>query len=648
MRTAIILVLLLISVFAWSQSSFTDDFSDGDFTANPQWLGDTAKFIVNPNNQLQSNGPQVTDEAVLYTPVTPADSTIWEFHVEYDFNPSGSNFSEVVLSSDQPSLSGSYNGYYVSIGGSNDKVSLYIQQGGTSTKLIDGQDDVLDDSPISVSVKVSRDTFGKWRLWRDTSGTGNNYKLEGSATDKTHQNGNFFGLFLDYTSTRHDKFFFDDFSITNTVVDTTGPAIQDLVAPTNTTVRMFFNVPVKKGPAENPSNYSIDQGIGQPSSATLSSNRTMVELTLSNQLSLGTTYELTAQNQTDLSQNTSTSLIKTFTFYQAQPDDIVFNELSPDPDSSAPGDTPDEEFVELVNTSPFAVSLANWSFVVNDDTFSLPAQTIEPDSLVILTDDGNVPLFNPYGNVIPVNGWGQFLLTNGGANVELLNDSGQVIDRVRYSDTWYDQAADPPGWTFERILPANDCDLRSNWVVSRDSSGGTPGRPNSVTGSFADRTGPAMTAVRVDSTTSITLTFDEPLDSSNAASTSRYAIDSGLTVTGAQPIGPDFTTVQIVLSPAMDSSSSYALRTDMLLDCLGDPASDTIDFALPLAAQKGDVIINEIMYNPDPPDLPSVDYVELFNRSDHAVNLRDWKFADATSSVTLNNSLLLKGDYVFL
>ena len=56
-------ILILLSFPHFGQLS--DDFSDGDFTNNPQWGGDTSEFIVNADFKLQLNAPSVTDTSYL-------------------------------------------------------------------------------------------------------------------------------------------------------------------------------------------------------------------------------------------------------------------------------------------------------------------------------------------------------------------------------------------------------------------------------------------------------------------------------------------------------------------------------------------------------------------------------------------------------
>ena len=52
--------------------------------------------------------------------------------------------------------------------------------------------------------------------------------LEGSFTDANHNSGSYFGFKATYTTTRGDKFFFDDVSISPLVVDVIPPSIDSV------------------------------------------------------------------------------------------------------------------------------------------------------------------------------------------------------------------------------------------------------------------------------------------------------------------------------------------------------------------------------------------------------------------------------------
>ena len=77
MRT---ITLLLILLFPFSTiAQLTEDFSDGDFSANPTWSGDAANWAV-VSGQLQVNGPAVTP-TTTYLSLSSAYATNaqWEF-----------------------------------------------------------------------------------------------------------------------------------------------------------------------------------------------------------------------------------------------------------------------------------------------------------------------------------------------------------------------------------------------------------------------------------------------------------------------------------------------------------------------------------------------------------------------------------------
>jgi|APTNR8051073442_1049403.scaffolds.fasta_scaffold00001_784 hypothetical protein len=190
----------------------TDDFSDGDFTNNPGWSGDASKFVVQ-SNQLRLMAPAVNDVAYLSTPSTAINNASWEFFVQLDFDPSGSNYADVYLTSDNGALTESLTGYFVRIGNATDEVSLYRQDGNTKTKIIDGPDGRVSSASVMVKVKATRDEAGNWQLFSDPTLSGT-FLLEGSILDATHLSSAFFGVVCIYTSTRSDDFYFDDVVVT--------------------------------------------------------------------------------------------------------------------------------------------------------------------------------------------------------------------------------------------------------------------------------------------------------------------------------------------------------------------------------------------------------------------------------------------------
>ena len=128
--TQIMRFILLAFLFCPSLvfSQFSDNFSDGDFSSNPTWLGDTDNFTIN-NGELQLNDADFsTPVSQLYSSVLTKDSTNWECYVRMDFKPSNSNYAKIYLQSDNSDLTGPLNGYFIRVGGVSgdlDSLELY-------------------------------------------------------------------------------------------------------------------------------------------------------------------------------------------------------------------------------------------------------------------------------------------------------------------------------------------------------------------------------------------------------------------------------------------------------------------------------------------------------------------------------------------
>ena len=144
-------ILILLSFPHFGQLS--DDFSDGDFTNNPQWGGDTSEFIVNADFKLQLNAPSLTDTSYLSVETGTLDfasNISWEFYVKMDFSPSNNNNFRYYLVSNNNNLQGYLNGYFIRVGenGSLDKLKLYRQDGLSTTLLASSLHESFGINPV--------------------------------------------------------------------------------------------------------------------------------------------------------------------------------------------------------------------------------------------------------------------------------------------------------------------------------------------------------------------------------------------------------------------------------------------------------------------------------------------------------------------
>jgi len=199
----------------------TDDFSDGDFTFNPAWGGDTQAFQVNSSYQLQldDNGE---GSASLFTPMQLFDEMEWRCWSRLSFSPSGNNYARIYLSAIDDPLGGFPDGLFIMLGeaGSNDAVRLMLQVGGDTSTLIRGVPGAISSS-FSCSLKVLHinDTL---RLFTDYDG-GQNFQEEGYGIWHPVPGTQHLGLYCKYTSSNSQKFYFDDFYA--------GPQLFDTIAP---------------------------------------------------------------------------------------------------------------------------------------------------------------------------------------------------------------------------------------------------------------------------------------------------------------------------------------------------------------------------------------------------------------------------------
>lgn len=653
-RSCIPLVAAIL-LSGMTRAQFVDDFSDGDLTDDPTWTGTTASFMVNASQQLQLNDV-VAATSYLSSEYAMAslDDQEWRFWIRQSFSPSGSNFGRVYLVSDQADLTAPLNGYYLQFGeaGSLDAVELFRQTGTTSTSVCRGTDGQIANS-FTIGVRVLRDATGEWQLWVDPAG-GTNHAQQASGTDATHATSAHLGVRCTYTASNADKFFFDDFYAGPIIVDTDPPQITTVTVVDVDELDVLFSEPVEQTSAENATHYGLSPPLTVLTAVRDALLPARVRLTLGQPLISGTTYTLTVNGVEDANGNVLTGGSYDFSYFvpdQPQYREVVINEFMADP-SPVVG-LPDAEFVEFLNTTTDKTfDLAGWSFTDGTSTATLPSYLLGPGEYVILTSNANANLFAFVPDRIGVASLPS--LNNDADDLALRAPDNTVIDAVSYALNWYrDSNKQNGGWTLEQIDPGTPCSGPLNWIASMDPSGGTPGLVNSVFDPTPDTTPPVLLSVLVQSATELIAVFSEAMDEASLT-TATYVIEPFVSVASAQAVPGTAERALIELTAPINTGTVYGMTVFDAADCTGNPTAvaDPVIFALPEPVAGGDLVINEVLYDPVG---TGADFVELYNRSAKTVSLQGLQLANETNGVVANYRvitndplLLLPGQYILL
>lgn len=654
-----IIILLFLGILRFNAlAQFTDDFSDGDFVNNPTWFGDSSLFIVNSSEELQLNGLSASDSVFLSLPNSAISMAEWRFWIKLSFSPSDNNHVKVYLVTDKSDLLDNLNGYYVRMGenGSSDGIDLFKQSGNTHTKIIDGINGHVSNSTNTLRIKVTRDSLGFWQLYSDTIG-GSNYKLEGSVVDNTFNLSFYFGIVCKHTSSNASKFYFDDFYAGPILIDSVSPYITSVNVISSTELDIWFSEEVEETSSETLANYFVNNGIGNPQNASRDQDSAyIVHLTFSTPFSSEMLNTITINDIKDFNDNIIISnTSETFLYYELQAFDVVINEILIDETPQI--NLPEFEFVELLNRTTFPIDLSQWILSVGTSSILLPKTTIYPDSFLILTSAEGETFLQSYGHTLGLESFPA--LTNTGAELVLRDNLGRLISSVFYKDSWYgDDVKQEGGWTLEQIDSDNPCGDALNWKASINITGGTPGKENSVKSNNKDFINPGLLRASVPNDSTVHIFFDEAIDSTSLFNNSQYHINYSIgNPVSVKSLYSDYSQLELLLANKLNQNIIYTLTiTDTLKDCVGNllKSESKLQIALPQQTNTSDIIINEVLFNPEE---GGVDFVEIYNRSNKVLELKDLRLANADydngeletiKAITEDEYLLFPKDYIVL
>lgn len=643
-------VCFLFVLYAPAVGQITDDFSDGNLTQNPAWQGDVDSFRVNAG-ELQLDAV-AAGTSRLWVQGNIPDSAVWNLHFRLEFAPSNNNLLRIYLQTDQPDLA-SANGYLMEIGetGTLDAFRFFRQDGGVKTLLASGLPGFVAGNPTDIRLMIKRNVAGVWAV---KAAAGNAaFQSQFSTVDATYGGGpdRYFGLQAVYSISNVAKFFFDDLSILPDVPDTQAPLLLAAGAVDANTVSLSFNEVLDSASAVNTTLYSLNNGVGQPASASLSADKQTVLLALASSLPTGD-YTVQATGIKDLAGNAATAQTVAFQFVKIEPAaefDIIINEIMADP---TPGlGLPEVEWLELLNRSGKTIELS--TLRMQDATgapIALPAFVFAPGTYVVLTAISNAATLQAAttGTVLGTT-ISSTILNNEGDILTLTDLNGQVIDRVGYTIDWHSNPdKSDGGWSLERVNPDLPCLGSNNWRSCPTLPGGTPGTQNASFQDLPDSDAPRLLSAFPESANSILVTFTEGLDLSGAEISAEYQLSPPRNISSADLL-PNRAFVRLTLSEPLQVSVYYALTVSTsITDCSGNavPSTDTAFLGLTEKPAPLDIVVNEIMFNPA---TGNGRYVEFYNRSNKIFNWSEFfigNFSDGVDvSPVTHFRLFLPGRY---
>jgi hypothetical protein len=149
---------------------------------------------------------------------------------------------------------------------------------------------------------------------------------------------------------------------------------------------------------------------------------------------------------------------------------------------------------------------------------------------------------------------------------------------------------------------------------------------------------PKVVGLTLSSPNSISILMDESVTQASGTALTNYFIDQGIGFPISATLSPSATEITLTLASALPNATLCSLTVGRLSDLKGNLKAISIHPFSLIIPQPYDVVISELMPDPDPPvGLPNTEYVELTNRLSTSVDLIGWTLDDGGTPVVLPN-----------
>jgi len=395
-------------------------------------------------------------------------------------------------------------------------------------------------------------------------------------------------------------------------------------------VEIVFSKPILAQTDIN-QNIILTPGNLMPQSCSWKNDTTLI-LNFSSEFINKTTYKLEIQHLTDTQGDTIQSINQPFTVFNPERHDIVFSEIMFDPEPA--NQLPQSEYLEIKNRTDFDINLTGYVLWYKGARYLIESGQLPANGFSLLVNPRTQSEWSDYENVATLHSFPT--LSNEGGEIALISPQGKVLTALSYSNTWQkENFKDDGGWSFEIIDENNLSGEAQNWAYCTNLKGGTPAAANSITASNPDLKHPFVKFIEMVDSTTMQLYFSESISQLvNKLSITGHADELAYTTSSYDTISYNSLTLKTNVPPA--KQRKYQLTIDQpLTDESNLQLNDyyPLEFGLPQKPEAGDVVVNELLFNPLPSGL---DYIEIYNRSDKTILLSDLRLAQIVNQQIIN------------
>ncbi len=619
----VILVVFMIPYLVSAQ--IIDNFESGGLdnwiqADQARWKADTLNSISGrfSLHHTYDNTEAGNDRIALRIKNLHPDEGItkWSFAVRHGYEPSSSNNWMVFLlteSGPENMLPASCSGGYaigVNITGSDDSLRLVkIFDNNIISVLncgINWQTGI--GTSASVRINIERSPEGEWKT-EVLKMSGELIRTEGVSSQLFTPS--WFGISYRYSSTKDRLFWIDDISVAGMFyTDSLAPALDNTIISGKNSLKLTFS--------EQPAEGSITPGIFSLNTGEKAFSVTMItpvtfEVHFGGQFGNKQTNTLSIENICDKYGNCSGKVTSEFTPVWPEKADVIISEIMADPFPAV--SLPESEFIEITNRTGFTFDLRKWKLSADDQEYYFPAENLAPHEILILCHHSDTVEFRRLGAAC---GFSSFpVLSDKGKLICISDSSGALIHGVEYSSNWYnDDLKSQGGWSLEMIDSGSPFFADDNWIASVSRTGGTPGKINSTSGNNPDTYFKGLQNVFPEDSINVFISFSEPVFDYTKLYNAKVSDNK---VVKINPVDALYREFELIFNAAFKERIVYNIvMPGELCDFAGNPVmTGEFLFGITETAERGDLLFNELLFNPVP---GGSDYIEFFNKSGKSID----------------------------